>query len=550
MREKILKPVISLLLAACLALGLMPSAMAEGTAKEYPDSFFEGRTWEELVDELIQECKIQDGTFSAGYKNLVTGEEHYYDPDTLYLSASMYKVPLNMYWSNQVYNGNIDWSFTAGGVAYDTVIEWSIVNSNNEFSEALCTKIGSLREYRTAMLPFVGETEDSVDPLFFRNNYYNAKQMIFCLDELYTNSEQYPRVLELMKKAKPGKYFKEHDNGVEIAHKFGYLFEQHSVSNDCGIIYTEDPIALVVFTCNAYHGYNFLVQYCDMMIAYTEYHTRERKAQEELDAARQEKLDALELGAAEGKAEADALYQSAAVELGAALTARMTVAEAPEEASSETEGSRTAAVYLAAGAGVLAALVLLVFAVIRKRKNPAVIAGCAVLLIASCALAFSARTGAAPLSSSAKSSPLEGLSVFDSLEAEIPGSETADDLARYLAENLEVEAVEESEVNGNTATVTVRCTAVDWESAKDELTRAVESSLEQYRTEIADCEDILSNETDYSSPAKEACAAALRELLSSPEPPVTQTELVITLTCSDGQWTPVCSQELLSACGA
>ncbi|MCQ2558674.1 MAG: class A beta-lactamase-related serine hydrolase [Oscillospiraceae bacterium] len=553
MKARIIKTLVTILLAVCLAVGVMPCAMAEGTAKDYPDSFFEGRTWDEIMEEFVQQHKVIPGTITAGYKNLVTGEEHYFDPDTLLLSASMYKVPLNMYWSNQVYKGEQDWDFIVKGHKYSDVIKWSIVNSDNEFSMALCDKFGGLRPYREAMLPLVGETADSVDPQFFRNNYYTSRQMIFCLEELFTNSEIYPQVIDLMKIAKPGKYFKEHDHNLEIAHKFGYLFEGHSVANDCAIVYAGEPFAIVVFTCNAYRGYEFLVDFFDMMVAYNAYHARQHKAEAELEEARNARLADLQRGASEAQAELEEAFKDVAetVKGNVSLLMVQGAGETTEAVTTSTEAEdRRAWVGISlALVGAAAAVVMLAVALLRKgKRNPAVIVGCVILLGVSCTLGWSlyrAETGTVTLHSL---DPQEIESIFNTESWESSAENTMEDrLFRRMAEQLHVRVAGEPEWEGNQVKLPMICIAADSAGTKELIVQMAQAEIDRCAAEIQAREDILTDQTDYAAKAKEAYAAAFEAYLTH-DMEETQTETVLTLVHPNQQWIPVYNEAFLAAC--
>ena len=71
-----------------------------------------------------------------------------------------------------------------------------------------------------------------------------------------------------------------------IAHKYGYLETGNTLQiNDSGIVYTDDPIAIVMFTNGIKRPYTCLSNYATLMAEYTQYHTAIRIEKEEQMAA-------------------------------------------------------------------------------------------------------------------------------------------------------------------------------------------------------------------------------------------------------------------------
>ncbi len=58
---------------------------------------------------------------TAGYCNLVTGEEHYINGDEYKTAASMYKLPLNMYFTDLIQSSQLDWDSYYPNVTYEYV---------------------------------------------------------------------------------------------------------------------------------------------------------------------------------------------------------------------------------------------------------------------------------------------------------------------------------------------------------------------------------------------------------------------------------------------
>ena len=106
-----LHTLISLLLSLLLLVAVLPSGWAEGDPIQDPQAGIGEETtapegsaaaesvpgqsdWETRLLLMLQEHDANPDTIAAGYYNLATGEEHYYNGDQYRVSGSMYKVPL------------------------------------------------------------------------------------------------------------------------------------------------------------------------------------------------------------------------------------------------------------------------------------------------------------------------------------------------------------------------------------------------------------------------------------------------------------------------
>jgi len=277
---KFMKRVLSLILVACTALSLVVTAHAEETDD---DKRFKDKTWEEVVQDFLHTYNTDESKVALGYLNLVTGEEHYVNADEYMVAASMYKVPLNMVYAERVSKGEMTWDSTVSGVQLAKLTRGSIVASNNEFSDYLRAGLGGYPTYRRYFAEYMGEDPDTVDEKFYENNYFTARQMITCLKTLYEGGEErFPDVVSYMKESEPNNYFNFVKQDFPLAHKYGYLIVNDKLElNDCAIVYTDDPIAIVMFTLGVNNVYTVMGEYCALMADYTQYHTKLRLIEEE-----------------------------------------------------------------------------------------------------------------------------------------------------------------------------------------------------------------------------------------------------------------------------
>ena len=280
------KKIFAALLMLAMLLPLAPAAVAEG---EEDDARFADKTWEEILDEFLAEHHADPASVACGWCNTVTGEEHYHNADQYMVSGSMYKVPINMIFTEKVHNGEIGWDTFIGGYRYEYCLHATIVDSNNDIAKGMWDYLGGYQPYRHILAPYMGEDPDTVDEKFYENNFFTPRQMIYALKLLATESDRFPKLIDEMLQAEPNKYFKERAHDYDIAQKYGYWPDPngwHVALNDCAIIYTEEPICIVIFidSVSEQASRELLKDYCDLMIAYTEYTTPARKEAERIAA--------------------------------------------------------------------------------------------------------------------------------------------------------------------------------------------------------------------------------------------------------------------------
>ncbi len=354
------------ILAALIALCLFAAALALPVSAE--DARFDGKSWEEITEDFLAGWNIDTSRITIGYENLVSGESGYFQGDQYMVACSVYKVPLNMVLSERVYNGEMDFDTLIEGIPYSYIEEHSIVHSSNEMAEAAQRAFADYADYRAALCPLLGEDADAMDYNFFHRNVFTARQIIHCLKTLYNDPERYPRVLDYMLAANPADTLIASLRGeVDVAHKYGFLeYEDHTYFNDTGIVYTEEPFALAVFTADLGAAARIIAEYAALMRDYTDYRTVKR-AEEEAEAAR--------LAAERAKDPAITVLAYAEPEETAAPAAELPVEPAPAETR--------AALPWPALALAAAALALLVFG-LAARKKP--LAAVGLVLLASAAL--------------------------------------------------------------------------------------------------------------------------------------------------------------------
>lgn len=215
-------------------------------AYEVPTDFSAG-TLEAYVEEFMQAYGLDETNFSISYYNTVTGESYAFNDTWFSISGSCYKLPLNMVFYEMQMAGEItgDTLINGTGRTLDEIHEQSLLNSNNELSEALMYYWGSHTAYKENLRRYFTMTDEEIDPLYWQGNWFCTRMMMDCLQYLYANQEQFQEAIGYLKQAMPDQYFKRSVTEYEVAHKYGSV---QWFNNDIGIIYTPQPYLLAVFT--------------------------------------------------------------------------------------------------------------------------------------------------------------------------------------------------------------------------------------------------------------------------------------------------------------
>lgn len=539
------------LLALLLFFGLGLSVRAE----EDVTSLYKDKSWDDVVQELLDRYKADPASLCLGYYNTVTGEEHYLNPDQYMVAASMYKVPLNMIYAEKVANGEMDWDTRVAGYRYEQALEESIVHSNNTVSVNMSYALGNnnWRAFRRILAPYMGADPDTVEPKFFENNFSTARQMISCLRLLYEENERFPRIIETMQRAEPHNYFKLREQRFNIAHKYGFLStEWHLYMNDCAIAYTDDPILLVLYSDNTVKAYDVMADYCTMMCDYTQVHTAQRKQQEAEEQARIQAEEEARRRAEEEAAQAFSENSSGTLPTLDKLLGR-------ESGRSVEKPLPLRWGLMALGAAALALLFLAVFAGRLRRKAwlPALL----VLL----GLGLGEWLIFAPALAPPEGDPQETASAF--LEAlkdgrfetaytlvqghqrlgleKEPETELARALSRAIRENGGHSLYGECRVDGTRAYQLIDVSYLDLNRLLPALQNETMSVLTEYAFSLP-LSELYSESGGYRSELKEKAALeALDRLLGHSQDYLSQTNIQLELQYEDGAWVIVPGDNLL-----
>lgn len=251
-----LRLLASLLLAALL---LCSPALADGAADAL----------DAAVGALFEEYDLSERNFALGFRALSDGTEYWYNADKLFETASLYKLPLNMYFYELEAAGEIASDEPIYGVPLDYCHEQSLVYSNNELSQNMIDWIGSYRQFKEIAFGYTGldESERSFD--YYVSGGFSARMMVGMLQTLWDDPDTFGQEIDYLKEANPGEYLESGECGLEIAQKYGYE-HYDGILNICiaGIVYTDEPFLITVLTRGVGWAEVLMGELCDAFAEY------------------------------------------------------------------------------------------------------------------------------------------------------------------------------------------------------------------------------------------------------------------------------------------
>lgn len=241
-------------------------------------------TLDETLEELFERYRLTEDNFAIGFRALSDGTEYWYNADKLFETASLYKLPLNMYFYELEAAGKIAPDELIYGVPLDFCHEQSLVYSNNELSQLMIDWIGSYRDFKDIAFGYTGLDESERDWDYYACGGFSARMMVGMLQTLWDDPDTFGQEIEHLKKANPGEYLKSGECSLEIAQKYGYE-HYDGILNICiaGIVYTDEPFLITVLTRGVGEAGSLMGELCDAFAEYEQ--TRERVEPEPPDIA-------------------------------------------------------------------------------------------------------------------------------------------------------------------------------------------------------------------------------------------------------------------------
>lgn len=206
---------------------------------------------DDILADYMAEMGLNESNFSLSYYNTVTGEQYAFNDKKFMVAASTFKLPLNMYYYEMEWAGEIepDAYLPKAGVKLDVAHELSMVDSNNEVSIGMLYSLGDFPAYKEKMRKYFTMADEDIEYIYYADNYYCTHMMMDALKYLYENKEDFAELIGYMKRAQQDQYFCAGVKDYEVAHKYGWF---DGAVNDVGIIYTEQPFLLAVYTQDVY----------------------------------------------------------------------------------------------------------------------------------------------------------------------------------------------------------------------------------------------------------------------------------------------------------
>ncbi len=226
---------------------------------------------EERMAQFRSDYGLNEQNFSLCYYDTVSGETYRYNDRAFWPAASTYKLPLNLYYYELEQSGALGPTLSIGGMPLSKAHYQSLVWSDNEISISMLYGLGNFRTYKEKMRKYFTMDASEIPYQYYVNNVYCTAMMLDALQYVYERQAQFPELLDHMKEAQPGQYFKRLAGETEIAHKYGFFYDEDERSlavNDVGIVYAPHPFLLAAYTRNAADGEEVLAQLCATLLEY------------------------------------------------------------------------------------------------------------------------------------------------------------------------------------------------------------------------------------------------------------------------------------------
>lgn len=312
------KQILALLLCAALFFAAVIPGFAEDAALEQtapPENaaaepgLLDDKALTELVEGYLQERGIPGERVGIGLYFPETGEEWFYNPDTWFYPASVYKVPLMMILAERLSAGMISPDELVGGLPLDKIFDYIIVHSNNDYAHEVRRFLGGDEAWREEAKQYAGLPDDYYDPDYMDYCYFSPRYITRVLETLYSDPERFPKVIDNMLIADPTRYLQQLPEmyDYKIAQKYGsYIDMQNTNWNHAvGIIYTPHPFILSVMTENvtafeAVEGKfaalfkDYILSLEDKLAPFAEQRAEEQAQEAELSAVEQAAAEAAE----------------------------------------------------------------------------------------------------------------------------------------------------------------------------------------------------------------------------------------------------------------
>lgn len=236
-----------------------------------------------LIESEMAKYGFTENNFAFFYYNIDDKKYYFYNEDSYFTAASTIKVPIAMYYYDEISAGNYttesgllysQGAYEAGGgttaslysagdyVPLGFLLEQAIVNSDNTAINILIRNLG----YSSARKAITKYTDETVPANFYNSNITSAGYGYDVINYLYEHQDSYQKLIEDMKKSSMGMYLKEYITDYDVAHKYG---SYGGYVHDYGIVYGEKTYLVGIFTRNITNSDEVIAQISLDILNYT-----------------------------------------------------------------------------------------------------------------------------------------------------------------------------------------------------------------------------------------------------------------------------------------
>lgn len=240
---------------------------------------------QDIINGVIATYTNDPTSVAYFYEDTYDKESILSNENTIFLAASTYKLPLNMYYYDKIKAKEVQdtTAFAYQKIAYSegdyisanykigatiplsTLQYYSIVYSDNTASLIMLYHEGVVKTYDAMYQKYA---QLHFDDSFYYNNNTTALAGYHIVKYLYEHQKEYPTLLENMKIAMAGQYLQGTTSEYEIAHKYG---DYNGYYNDYGIVYTDYPYLVGIYTNQVPNGPDLIAAINDVFLQYTIY---------------------------------------------------------------------------------------------------------------------------------------------------------------------------------------------------------------------------------------------------------------------------------------
>ena len=240
------------------------------------------------IQAFVNENGLDSSSFALLYYNTETGESYEYNPDTALFCASIYKLPLNMLYYDKERSGELSQNKSILGYDLADAHYQSIVQSNNDVSDAMIYAIGTYQDFkRNVCASYGGErygNADAMDPIIYQENDFPAGLMMSVVKYLWDHQSDYSDLLSLMSAEDQRNGFEQNiPDSVTVNQKQGWYPQTNTV---CEIVMEEEPYLCVIMVNNRDDSSDIILGANALVYAY---HTGEEQAEKQAAAAAEKK---------------------------------------------------------------------------------------------------------------------------------------------------------------------------------------------------------------------------------------------------------------------